>query len=124
MTQFPEAFSELAKWVKPLCRYGKIEDFIFCDNNSFSSKLNRFRFYLFTKEYQYLISAYLPEGQKDGYLGCIVKTRKPRAGESWNRGNDLADGNYSEETFRNIVNDILAYELVKVAKPQKQLVDK
>ena len=51
----------------------------------------------------------------------MVQTRKPRAGEDWNRGNDLADGPYSEETWREIVNDIVAYELVKVVNPPREL---
>ena len=53
---------------------------------------------------------------KWGYLGCIATTRKPRAGENWNRGNDLADGGYCKETWREIKDDILAYELVKVVR--------
>ena len=51
-----------------------------------------------------------------GYLGCVGQTRKARAGEDWLRGNDLADGSYSKETWQKIKNDILAYELVKVVR--------
>lgn len=50
------------------------------------------------------------------YLGCIASSRKPRAGEDWHRGNDLADGKFSEETWRRILGDIVSYELVKIAK--------
>jgi hypothetical protein len=59
-----------------------------------------------------------------GYLGCIADTRKPRAGEDWNRGRDLADGNYSKRTWQEIKDDILAYELVKVVRnsPDKEAV--
>ena len=55
----------------------------------------------------------------DGYLGCIASTRKPRAGEAWTRGNDLADGPLSEDTWRCILADIVAYELVKVHRPKE-----
>ena len=131
MTQIPEAFSEMIKWLKPLCRFNKLEDFIICDYNYEQNGLVRFAVKFFTKDNQYSISARLPEvkndgrplkvGQtrkvkNDGYLSCIASTRKPRAGEDWNRGRDLADGSYSKETFDEIVYDILAYELVKVAK--------
>ena len=56
---------------------------------------------------------------KWGYLGCITKTRKPRAGEDWNRGNDLPDGAYCVETFREITRSMLAYELVKTVRISK-----
>src|SRR3990167_6715083 len=119
-------FSELAQWIKPLCRFKKIEDFVIAD---YKKRLN---LKIFTKDHQYSISARLPDrsdfakqhGDKkeydDGYLGCTAQTRKPRAGEDWTRGNDLADGSYSKETWDEIVHDIVAYELVKVLKPKKR----
>lgn len=48
------------------------------------------------------------------YLGCIATARMPRAGEDWSRGNDLPDGNFSQETFDNIMKAIVGYEVVKV----------
>ena len=111
--------------------FNKIEDFIIADY-----KEDRLRLKFFTKEHQYNVSAVLPDRNEfipelknpktfsnDGYLGCISQTRKPRAGEDWNRGNDLADGSYSKETFDKIVYDILAYELVKVAQPVERMPD-
>src|SRR3990167_10303587 len=127
-------FSELGKWLKPLCRFDKIEDFVLSDY-----KEKKLHLKIFTKDHQYFISAKLPEvkndgtplkkGQElavesDGYLGCIAQTRKPRAGEDWNRGNDLADGSYSKETFEEVVHDIIAYELVKIVKPVKSVEDR
>lgn len=112
-----EEFSELAQWLKPLCRYNKkFEDFIVADYKKKSLNLK-----LFTKDHEYSISVRLPDNDDNiGYLGCISKTRKPRAGEDWNRGNDLPDGAYCEEIWQSILSGILAYELVKVVKPQKQ----
>jgi len=116
-----EQFSELGEWLKPLCRFSKIEDFIVADY-----KENVICLKIYTKDHSYRIVARLPNSERlgkgkmisvDGYLGCVAQTRKPRAGEDWNRGNDLADGSYSKETFDEIVCDIVAYELVKVAKP-------
>lgn len=54
-----------------------------------------------------------------GYLGCISSARKPRAGESQTRGNDLADGPLTKETWYNIIGDILSYELVKIHRPKR-----
>ncbi|MEE8114809.1 MAG: hypothetical protein V3T23_10710, partial [Nitrososphaerales archaeon] len=48
------------------------------------------------------------------YLGCTASSRKPRAGEDWTRGSDLADGDLSLETWNKILGDIVAYELVRV----------
>lgn len=50
----------------------------------------------------------------DGYLGCVSTTRKPRAGEDWSRGNDLADGPLTERTWYRILGDIISYEMVRV----------
>ena len=59
-----------------------------------------------------------------GYLGCIATQRKPRAGEDWNRGNDLADGDYCYETWDAIVRDIVKYEIVKITSKIDQWLDK
>lgn len=67
---------------------------------------------LYTNDHCYSIYAKYPKQDEKGYLGCISSTRKPLAGEDWTRGNDLADGGCSKETFNKIVWDILAYELV------------
>jgi len=116
-------FSDLMQWLKPLCRFDGLDDFIVADY-----KENKLNLELFTKDHRYCIVAHLPRrsefsesngdkgGHDDGYLGCIVTTRKPRAGEDWNRGNDLADGSYSKETFDRIICDIVAFELVRVVK--------
>lgn len=54
--------------------------------------------------------------KKNGYLGCIALTRKPRAGEDHHRGNDLADGPLDYSTWKKILADIVGYELVRVHK--------
>lgn len=112
-------YPELTKWINSICRYSESENYILTDYKELEEDKVKINFY--TKENKYLISARLPrKGSKrlrdNGYLGCIVITRKPRAGESWSRGSDLPDGPYSKETWDKIVNGILAYELVKVIK--------
>jgi hypothetical protein len=80
------------------------------------------RFSIFTKTNEYLMSAN-DKNTSDGYLGCISKCRTPRAGEDWRRGRDLADGPLSEETWANILRDIVSYELVNIATPAAQTSD-
>uniref|UniRef100_A0A6M3Y4J0 Uncharacterized protein n=1 Tax=viral metagenome TaxID=1070528 RepID=A0A6M3Y4J0_9ZZZZ len=134
------SYPELCEWIKPLCRYRNFEDVFVVDH-----KPDRLNLKFFTKDHRYSVSAKYPEGAKPpltyvmdgstgtevtgdrghlGYLGCIAQTRKPRAGEDWNRGNDLADGIYHRGTWNNILNDIIAYELVKVVKPKMGEEDK
>lgn len=84
---------------------------------------NHLHVILFTNDHLYYISAGLPrESGGTGYLGCIADTRKPRAGETWTRGNDLPDGPLTKETWDSIVRKIVGYELVAKVKPQKEMV--
>lgn len=75
-----------------------------------------FRVQLFTQSHRYTIAARPPCGDDDGYLGCTASARTPLAGEDWTRGNDLADGPYSDATWIEIVYSILGYELVRLGK--------
>ena len=70
---------------------------------------------VYTRTNSYSIKARVDAGQP-GYLGCIASVRKPLAGEVHTRGNDLADGYFTEATWHKIVTDILRYELVKIVK--------
>ena len=75
------------------------------------------RFKVYTNDHCYSITALVEQrtvGQYHTYLGCIASSRKPRAGEDWTRGNDLADGELSLETWNKILADIVSYELVGV----------
>ena len=123
---------EFYEWLKEISRFDKVENFIVPDY-----KDGRISVKFYTKENRYCISVRLPRKfnehiiQTDennhimresnapidnGYLGCTIQTRKPRAGEDWNRGNDLPDGKYCKKTWDKIKNAIIAYELVKVIK--------
>jgi hypothetical protein len=75
-------------------------------------------FSFFTNDHEYVIHAKDVDGE-EGYLGCQVLTRKPRAGESWTRGNDLPDGPFNRETWYKIIFGIVRYELVKLSKYNK-----
>ena len=114
---------EFYEWLKEISRCSKVEDFIQPDYK------NGIRVYLYTHNYRYSIVLVNPGASgngidKNSYLGCTVTTRKPIAGEDWVRGNDLPDGKYCYETWQKIRNAIIAYELVKIVKPQKRVGDK
>lgn len=77
---------------------------------------------LATATHHYHIAAVFPGEREDspyGYLGCIASSRVIRAGESRTRGNDLADGPFSRETWDRIVRDIVRYELVAIEAQQE-----
>lgn len=56
--------------------------------------------------------------RSDVYLGAMALSRKSRTGETWSRGNDLADGSFCEATWLRIVQDILRYEAEEVKSDQ------
>jgi len=112
------------KWLEQLIYPREIDDFIEVlydgghgDNNGKFELKKRIVFY--TDNNKYFIVA-IDRNEDEGYLGCQVSTRKPRAGEDWERGNDLPDGPFNKKTLEQIKNAIIAYELVElsVKKPQ------
>ncbi len=68
---------------------------------------------IFTASHVYRIAA------SPTYLGCTVSSRMPRPGETWTRGNDLADGSFAIETWDRILRDIVGYEL-KAIEPERE----
>jgi len=125
---------EFYEWLKEISRYSKVENFIQPDYK------NGIRVSLYTHNFRYNISVrpkaeYKEEREgKDGkiisasnspsYLLCTVLDRKPVAGEDWQRGRDLADGRHCYETWQRIKDHIIAFELVKVAKPKEEIYKK
>ena len=108
--ELTQMFPELARWLNAIiARFDKAA-LIFYHKDS-----QRVVIKLFTETHSYHISARRRNKNKSendlGYLGCIVSMRKPRVGEDWSRGNDLADGIYSEQTWINILCDIVGYEM-------------
>jgi hypothetical protein len=74
---------------------------------------------LYTRTHSYCIKAKVQTNQPS-YLGCVASVRKPLAGEIHTRGNDLADGYFTEATWLKIVTDIPRYELVKIVKASRR----
>jgi len=80
-----------------------------------------FRAYLYTAINRYSIVAKFRGDDKPGYLGCIAQSRKARTGEDWFRGNDLPDGDLSEDTWQRILVGILRYELQTICREDLKL---
>ncbi len=106
---FDELPKDLKKWFTKL--YGKFfnkKNFL-CSikdhNGGFSVKI-------FTNDNEYSFYGYEKnESAPNGYLGGGVTSRKSHTGENWARGMDLPDGDYSPETFQDIIQSIVYYEL-------------
>lgn len=111
---------EFKKWLKEICRWDRDDWFI--DWKSEQINIGDYEYrgkvWIYTVDNVYGIVALKrkEKGKKDTYLGCTVSKRKPRAGETWTRGNDLADGEFNRKTWDRIKNDIIGYELVKFIK--------
>lgn len=108
----------LDQWIAELVFPGKTKNFIQEIEGSGDTKEVKRELCFYTEEHQYFINAIeRPAGKS--YLGCVVKTRKARAGEDWLRGNDLPDGPFNKETWNRIIYAIVNYELVKLTPFQK-----
>ena len=103
---------DLRDWIHPLYRFG-IQNIEFPEDECAASQEKHLHFNLYTDINRYSVKAIERESGKS-YLGCIASSRKPRAGEDWTRGRDMADGDLSYETWVSILSDIVSYELVKV----------
>ena len=96
-------------WVESLCKYGHEPlRYVQWNKEAADGATIGLRAKVFTDRYVYSFSA------NASYLGCGASARKPRAGETWTRGNDLPDGKFCEETWRKIVLAIVRYELVEL----------
>lgn len=114
---------DLKKWLgRDLSRYAPISDHVLEHETQAVGKkgvVAAWGFRIYTDNNSYSITARIGERWRDkGYLGCIASSRKPRAGEDWRRGSDLADGSLSEATWHRILADIMSYELVRVHRTE------
>ena len=103
------------EWITELVYPGKVEDFIkVIKEFKYEQDLNK-EFIFYTYEYKYRIYC-IERNSNEGYLGCQVSARKTRPGEDWIRGNDLADGPFTKETWNKILSRIVNYELRELSK--------
>ena len=117
-----EMRTKFVTWIKEIVRWGRLDWFVRTDYETFDEDKYRLRVAIFTHHHKYTIVCVNHSSGKT-YLGCTVSIRKPRAGEDWNRGNDLPDGMFCRETWESIKNAIVQYELVKIAKSCEHLSD-
>jgi hypothetical protein len=116
--QLKEWFKELGRFIHP-SKFLLVENYEGEGGNGYEQRL---KVTLFTDRHQYHIKA-IDRSKDEGYLGCIARRRKSRAGEDWLRGSDLADGKFVRRTWDKIKNDMLAYELVPLAPPVERTAD-
>lgn len=108
--------SDVFGWMKRDFRFESKEGDVEVVENCFDGirGYNYLKLCIYTDTNRYSITAHEGNAEKQSYLGCVASSRKPRAGEDWTRGRDLADGPFTEETWRKILADIVSYELVRV----------
>jgi len=132
---------QLYKWLLDLFRYDEAIDMriVLRDHSkNEGDSVTSISFSLWTKDDEFSISAKAPSGKMVpkyahrrrgwsartphkskltpdvGYLGAGMTSRKPNVGEQHRRGNDLTDGDYSEETWREILKDILLNSILRI----------
>ncbi len=114
---------QLKQWVQEICIWGGFKKFVEIIKDEGEGKEpgyeHRFMFNIYTETHLFRITA-LDRSKDEGYLGCTVSNRKPRAGEDWTRGRDLPDGKFIKETWDEIKNAIIARELVELAPKEKK----
>lgn len=108
--------TELVDWLKEIVPFNRIDQYTRKTREGYKDDLNAGRhdnhisYIICTDSHRYSISA------TPWYLGCIASATFYRPGEDWTRGNDLPDGPFNYETWLNIKNAILRYELVKLVE--------
>lgn len=118
--ELQELKENLIEWMEEMYRGYRDPELYMMETTS-TDGIKGVRIKLFTEINEYSIVAYPPSKTYKGYMGCIGRSRKPRAGENWTRGNDLADGPCSRDTWIEIMQDIVGYELVKIHRPIRLL---
>lgn len=108
---YEEMVSEISNWLGDWLRYGTAPDerirFERREHDDESGVM-----YFATQMNNYSIS--FTGGR---YMGGVVSSRLARAGETWLRGNDLPDGEFSRETFEKIMRAVVGYEMEFLAPP-------
>jgi hypothetical protein len=97
--------AQLVEWLKEIIPYNRLDDYVL----QIETNPDHINYTIYTATHSYSISA------KPTYLGCIASATFCRPGEDWTRGNDLPDGKFCRETWENIKDAIIRYELVKLA---------
>ena len=109
---------DLRESIKLLIFPGEFEEFVNTVKEFTSNGEQIVEYVLFTNEFKYKLFA-IQRDKGSSYLSCQVSARKSRAGEDWNRGNDLRDGPLEMETWNQITRDMINYEIVRLSPYRK-----
>jgi hypothetical protein len=96
--------------LKKLARYGNVDSVMLISQTE-NHDNNWVRVHFYTNDHIYSIGVHWEDKMEDSYLGCTASTRKNRPGEVWNRGSDLPDGKYNDETWNKILMGIIQFEM-------------
>lgn len=107
---------DFVTWLQELDKFGRADDSIelIDDLAEIEGGGRQLSVKLYTANNAFQITAVEHDGDRPNYLGCTSSARRPRAGEHWHRGSDLADGPLEFETWHRIVCQIVSYEKIKV----------
>ena len=97
----PPAYADLREWLKP--RFG-------LRNILVVQRPNSLRLVWYTRDNVFYVSVRLPTEGDTGYIDAVASRRCPRAGETWVRGNDLADGPYTRDTLLRVMMDAAIWD--------------
>ena len=75
-----------------------------------------FKLKMWTNEFMYIITV----SSGSDYMSCYGQSRKIKPGDREPKGNDLHSGRFTQETFDQIMKDIVSYELVSLFKKDQK----
>lgn len=109
------SLADFRTWLhQDIGRYGNVDTSVeFAPTDPFD-----LAFHIYTETNRFRVVVREARDGKHSYLGCTSTCRKPRAGEDWTRGSDLADGPLEPETWHRILADIVSYEIQKIHRPR------
>lgn len=109
-----QAYEKVREWLRVVYRPSQIDRAVHVRPDDGECGSIYVKIWTDTNEYRVCISL-KPTGRlEDAYMGASASTRKPRAGETWTRGNDLPDGRFSDGLWRDILAAIVRYEAQEV----------
>lgn len=115
---YEEAIIQMREWLSSIYAPSKIDrafkvEYVDIRPSSYIPKLF-VKAKIWTLNNVYSICGSIHVENLPGFLMCGALSRKPRTGETWCRGNDLADGKFGEKTWNRILQDIVRYEAEEV----------
>jgi hypothetical protein len=114
---YEEAIAQMRQWLSCIYPPTKVDRALQVDYITVPDSLVQklyMRAKIWTMNNVYSIHTSMHILNPPGYIGCGACSRKSRTGETWTRGNDLADGTFCEATWQKILQHIVRYEAEEV----------